>query len=79
MIVRLIAYGIARELIGSRQLAFEFEGTTIAHLKEALTARYPAFANLRSLYFAIREDYQPDDHILKENDEVVIIPPVSGG
>jgi len=79
MKVQLVAYGIARELIGSRKLAFEFEGSTIAHLKEALTAQYPPFASLRSLSFAIGEDYQPDGRTLNESDEVVIIPPVSGG
>ncbi|MFM7196094.1 MAG: MoaD/ThiS family protein [Bacteroidota bacterium] len=79
MIIRLVAYGIARELIGARESSFEFDGSTIAELKSALTARHPAFANLRSLSFAIGEDYRPDDHPLHDLDEVVIIPPVSGG
>lgn len=79
MIIRLVAYGIARELIGARESSFEFEGSSIAQLKTALTSRYPAFASLRSLSFAIGEDYRSDDHLLHDQDEVVIIPPVSGG
>jgi molybdopterin converting factor small subunit len=31
------------------------------------------------LAFAVGEEYQTDSYALTENDEVVIIPPVSGG
>ena len=41
--------------------------------------RYPEFAKLKSLSFAVGENYQDDSYALHENDEVVIIPPVSGG
>jgi len=77
--VRLVAYGIARELIGARHSELEFSGKTIADLKETLVNTWPAFAGLKQISFAIGEDYRPDDQVLSENDEVVIIPPVSGG
>ena len=42
-------------------------------------AKYEGFQKLQSINFAINEDYQEDHFLLKEGDEVVIIPPVSGG
>ena len=44
-----------------------------------LEQKYPEFAKLQSLKFAVGENYQEDTFTLSENDEVVIIPPVSGG
>jgi len=40
---------------------------------------YPEFEKLRHLALAVNSEYVQDDLIISENDEVVIIPPVSGG
>ena len=80
MKINLIAYGIAKEILQVRQLEFEsVQGETIATLKLKLYQRFPEFAKLNSLSFAIGENYQEDSCLLHENDEVVIIPPVNGG
>ena len=80
MKVKLIAYGIAKDILQSKQLEFEIkQDDTISTLKQNLFQRYPAFTKLKSLAFAVGENYQEDTFTLKENDEVVIIPPVSGG
>jgi len=81
MTIKLIAYGIAKDILPSRELDFELAGdtATIADLKQQLQARFPEFGKLRSIHFAINADYQDDTCPLHENDEVVIIPPVSGG
>lgn len=79
MNVKLVAYGIAKEILGGSTLVYPCEGQTIAALKQSLEADYPAFAKLRSLDFAINEDYQADSYVIQPGDEVVIIPPVSGG
>ena len=44
-----------------------------------LVHQFPELASLRSLSFAVGEDYQEDNYVLREGDEVVVIPPVSGG
>lgn len=80
MKINLIAFGIAKEILQSKQLEFELNpGDTISTLKKTLFKRYPDFSKLKSLAFAIGENYQEDTYSLQENDEVVIIPPVSGG
>ena len=79
MQVHLVAYGIAREILNARQLDFEFNGTTIGELKTSLITAHPGFSQLKSLSFAVLENYRQDDFVLSPGTEVVIIPPVSGG
>lgn len=80
MKIRLLAFGIAKDILNARSMSFELkQGNTIAALKTALMLQYPAFEKLISLTFAVNESYVPDDHLLHEDDEIVLIPPVSGG
>lgn len=79
MKINLVAFGIAREILKVKQLEFEVEGNTLSALREKLLSKYPEFSKLHSLKFAVGENYQEDAYSLSENDEVVIIPPVSGG
>lgn len=80
MDVKLVAFGIAKEILKASSLTFQLDGEqNIASLKKALVSEYPEFEKLRSLRFAINEDYQEDEYTIQPNDEVVIIPPVSGG
>lgn len=80
MTIRLTAYGIAKDILQSRNLEIELkEGDTISTLKQELFQKYPDFLSLQSVSFAVGENYQPDNYSLHDNDEVIIIPPVSGG
>lgn len=79
MKIKLVAYGIARDILKSSSRELEVDVTTIGDLKNYLVQSYPDFEKLRSLSFAVNEDYQADEFEISENDEVVIIPPVSGG
>lgn len=80
MKINLIAFGIAKDILQSKQLEFELtEGDTISSLKKKLFQHYPDFSKLKSLAFAVGENYEGDSYALHDHDEVVIIPPVSGG
>ena len=80
MRIKIRAFGIAKDILSATSLDFEMEeGSTIEELKSNLIRKYPDFAQLRSLAFAINESYVTENSILHENDEVVLIPPVSGG
>ena len=79
MTIKLVAFGIARDILQQSQLDFDMEGSKIEDLKKGLVARFPEFEKLQSLKFAVNEDYQEDGYELQPTDEVVIIPPVSGG
>jgi molybdopterin converting factor small subunit len=80
MTVNIIAFGIAKEIIGSNNLYLEvIESSTIADLKHSLIQQYPAFQRLASFAIAVNAEYREDNFTLGEKDEIVIIPPVSGG
>jgi len=80
MKIKVIAFGIAKDILQSKQIEIELNsGDTISSLRQILLQRHPEFAKLKSLSFAVGVNYQDDGYHLNENDEVVIIPPVSGG
>ncbi len=80
MKIQIVAFGIAKDILNGSSSEMEVDnGGNIADLKDMLLSRYPAFRELRSLRFAVNEEYREDDFRLSEKDEVVIIPPVSGG
>lgn len=80
MKIKLVAYGIAKDILKGSKAEIELkDGKDIASLKGSLVREYPAFKELASLRFAVNEDYQEDSFELSATDEVIIIPPVSGG
>jgi len=80
MNINILAFGIAKDIINGQQLAMQVEeDLTVGALKERLCRDFPEFQRLKSLAIAVNESYQNDDFQIKERDEVVIIPPVSGG
>ncbi len=80
MKVKILAFGIARDILGTRNLEMDLpEATPISGLKDYLVAKYPDFTKLRSLKLAVNQEYASDDLIITNLDEIVIIPPVSGG
>lgn len=80
MTVRILAFGIAREICGSARFDLEIPGDCdTAQLKELLLKHYPAFYDLASLAIAVNGEYAPMNTALKNGDEIALIPPVSGG
>ena len=81
MRVRVLFFGIVRERIGVREEMLELPaGASVADLLAALGARYEKFGDAAgSLRVAVNEEYVDSSSALSDNDEVAIIPPVSGG
>jgi molybdopterin converting factor subunit 1 len=74
------AFGIAREIIGKRELTLDLPvSTTIKDVKAQLCQDYPRLLALNSLFIAVNLEYAADDKELYENDEIALIPPVAGG
>lgn len=81
MKVRVKFFAILRERAGTAEAAKDIaEGSTVADLWLALQREYPKLdvPGIRMLY-AVNQHYVSADHRLTENDEVVFVPPVSGG
>lgn len=80
MTIRLLAFGIAKDILPATAMQVELkDDATIGQLKAYLFEHYPRFKQLRSLSFAVGTNYETEARQLKNMEEVVIIPPVSGG
>ena len=81
MKVHVKFFAILRERAGTavatRELA---DGSTVADLWRELQKEYPKLdvPGIRMLY-AVNQNYVNSDQPLRDQDEVVFIPPVSGG
>jgi sulfur-carrier protein len=73
------AFGITKDILGGRENVVEIEGQTVAALRDELQKKYPSLKNLKSLFVAVNQQYADDQYQLTENDEIALIPPVSGG
>lgn len=77
---QIIAFGITRDILGKRKLDYQaFETQTVADLLSQLRNDFPELDRLTSMRIAVNEEYVKNDHRLSEGDEIVLIPPVSGG
>jgi molybdopterin converting factor subunit 1 len=81
MQVRVRLFASLREAAGRGELAVELgEGACVEDAWEALAQRHPALAPRRAhLAAAVNRRYAGFDAPLGAGDEVVFIPPVSGG
>ena len=80
MKIKLLCFGITKEMVGVFENQMEIEdGTTVGVFMENLKKEYPVLNKLNSLRIAVNEDYAEMTQILSEKDEVVLVPPVSGG
>lgn len=70
-----------REAVGASALELALEGGSRGPaVWAALVARYPALARLPAPSgYAVNDEYVDGGQALQENDEVALIPPVSGG
>ena len=68
------AYGQAEKIIECPV------GTTVGILCDRVIHEHPSLAKWRSVTrFGVNLDFVPEETVLREGDEVVFIPPVSGG
>jgi molybdopterin synthase sulfur carrier subunit len=80
MDIKVLCFGITKELLGGFEIEINLaEGATVLDLKNHLNQTNPQLSKLNSLRIALNEEYAEEHQVLKENDEIVLIPPVSGG
>jgi len=81
MRVQVLFFAAARDAAGTDSLTLELRmGATIQDLKVALMNQSPRLSSISgSLLWALNNQYQSLQHVLKDNDTVACFPPVSGG
>jgi molybdopterin converting factor subunit 1 len=74
-------FALYRERAGRRQYSLELPGgATVADLTQAIRERFPNLAPPEvNIVVAVNTEYAEPDTVLREGDEVCLIPPVSGG
>lgn len=81
MTITVRLFAAMADAAGARELTIELpEGATGRDLLSLLSQRYPKVADLApSLRLAVNQEYVPWESPLRPDDEIAIIPPVSGG
>ena len=81
MIVHLRFFAGLRERLRRSETDWELPAdATVAELWSSLLAAHAELEPMtRSISFAVNREYVERTHRLHENDEVAVIPPVSGG
>lgn len=80
MEIRLLAFGIVKEIFKVNLMEISLpEGSTVDVLRKNLEHEFPAIKRLSTYMIAVNNEYAAEDVILKAQDEIAIIPPVSGG
>ena len=80
MKISILFFGMATDLVDSSSLEIELPNkSSVASFKEFLLAEFPELQKMSSYAVAINESYASNDTLIRENDVIAIIPPVSGG
>jgi molybdopterin converting factor subunit 1 len=79
--MKVLAFGIAKDIFSNSIIDVDLTDgtTTIDKLKILLEEKYPRLNQLGSYMVAVNNEYASANDLIKEGDEVAIIPPVSGG
>lgn len=81
MRIKVLFFAAARERAGLKQDSFDIEeGSTTEQLRAAIIERYPGVQSvIAKLALAVNLEYIDGEVTLQNNDEVALIPPISGG
>lgn len=80
MEVNILLFGITKDLVGKQKIKLQLSPpTTVADFKKILQEHYPELIELNSIAIAVNSEYATDNLLINANDEIALIPPVSGG
>lgn len=81
MRVRILFFGLLKDLVGKSSDSLELpEGSSVRDVLEHYLSRVPKLqTSLTSIAVAVNQQYASAETKLKSDDEVALLPPVSGG
>jgi molybdopterin synthase sulfur carrier subunit len=72
--------GITRDILGANTSELEMsQSADVQTILGKLKTSYPKLNDIKSLLVAVNSEYAESNLVLLENDEIALIPPVSGG
>jgi len=76
----VLLFGIAKDIVGASKIELNFDDKiTVEALLHEIRVRYPKFKELTSLLVAVNDVYAEPQKLLNGDEEIALIPPVSGG
>ncbi|MGC8565058.1 MAG: MoaD/ThiS family protein [Thermoplasmata archaeon] len=78
MRLKILYFGIFRDITGKYSEIIDFEGKYLVDLKEYIKKKYPEIAD-DNMIISINFRYIENNPELNENDEIAIMSPVNGG
>jgi molybdopterin synthase catalytic subunit len=82
MQVKILPFGVLKDWLGASATNLELpEGATVADLLKQLASRHPArtSAPFQGIAVSVNAEYAQATQVLRDGDEVGLLPPVSGG
>src|ERR1044072_5725622 len=79
--IRVLFFGAARDAVDTNPLEISIHApATVSSAFQSLIAKFDGLERFgRSLLFAVNQEYATPETVLRENDELAVFPPVSGG
>ncbi len=79
--IRVLFFGAARDVVDQNPMELSLDApATVSTAFQKLIEKFAPLERFgRSLLFAVNQEYATPDTLLKENDELAVFPPVSGG
>lgn len=80
MIVIVKFFGILQEQVPAKEKRVQIRtGMTVGNIYRTLSKSFPEKRFLPKILFAVNQEFVKSSHILKDGDELALIPPMSGG
>jgi len=80
MHIKILFFGIVKDITNSNSLDLEVDNSiNIERFIQLLQETFQDFPTIGDFTVAVNEEYVEKNFVLKNNDIVAIIPPVSGG
>jgi molybdopterin converting factor small subunit len=80
MTIKVLLFGITADIVGEKTIEFKIiNSCSVRDFKQLFIDKFPKLSNQNNFSIAVNMEYATDTVMLKNNDVVALIPPVSGG